>query len=608
MRGATRVKANEKCPEQHGYYSVRVLPFRPKRPSGWGGYNSRMIRFRMVWTLALSLIALPARAAETIRINHFVGAEAPRLGLTLVPGSGLGQIRLGLDPISHSAPLAGISAIPTAPQLAAPRSPLPLASPGLGAAAGSVLPEGNLRESLGDQVRTIGKIAPSDSSGLGTSRELGKLYSGERGGGIAVSVPEQRQSGALRRNGDGVYVIGRADAYDREVTRIVSKYKGRIDFSESTDVMDDAYAESYARVKILTNASRGATEVKDGHSAHIPMTLTWVDGVFAKGGKTVAVHTSRVFFHHAKNPQSEIEEGLRRVEHVIRDATWLFRPNGQAENRLGPLDEVVLGFDTRGYQEIKDYVKSQEAKINEAFPGRFRFVYLDEVAPVPQTIAGMRQAVNELILEHSNDGLLDVIEGVIYSRYTGLLLELKTAEYYYNKGYQILQGGRELFDASGRYITELDVVVRSPEGVAYLIEAKSARVSLTKQDVLDGKILYKLDTYQRNKARLEQADILGGPLNVVFSVDVGVPPADAPVAIRADYVKNQRKLMTFLRQQEKGLTKKYGFPVSFLFLYSVPGHDPVTPDEVAPSSSAQSAANGRQDEWRGGHRRHGGRR
>src|SRR6185369_4318692 len=114
-------------------------------------------------------------------------------------------------------------------------------------------------------------------------------------------------------------------------------------------------------------------------------------------------------------------------KHTIQDATFQFRPGGKAEQKLGDLDQVVLGFDTRGYKEIKDFIKGQEAEVRKQYGDRYKFVYLDEVAPVPQTIADMRTAVNDLIMKHKEDGLLEVIEGVIYSRYTGLLLELKTA-------------------------------------------------------------------------------------------------------------------------------------------------------------------------------------
>ncbi len=550
-----------------------------------------------IWALA-AFIALPLRAANEIKVTPFVGAEPIRLGITL-PGAQIGSLGQNLNAVPLIAPMAQFSAIPTLPNLPELQISQMAIAPNLGGVESTALHETGIRASLGEQVQAVNKLSESDASGVGSSLEFGKIYAGQRGGGSSVSVPRQSESTELRPNADGVMVMGRADAYDQEATRIVAKYKGKIDFSEATDVMDDAYAEAYARASIMAHESKGGTA--DEHSAHIPMTLTWTDGVIDKGGKKIAVHTTRVFFHHATNPQSEIEEGLRRVKKGIEDQVRLFAEGGKADNVIGPLDEVVLGFDTRGYKEIKDFIKGEEAKVNAAHGGRFRFVYLDEVAPAPKTIADMRNAVNALIQEHKNDGLLNVIEGVIYSRYTGLLLELKTAEYYFNNGYKILQGGRELFDAKGHYITELDVVVQSPQGVTYLVEAKSARVPLTKQDVMSDKIIYKLDTYKRNKARLEQKDILGGPLNVVFSVDVGVPPAAlqeedlGKSRTREQYIRNQTALMTFLRQKEKDLSKQYGFPVSFLFLYSVPGQDPALAAESAPSSTAQSSGgNGRK--------------
>jgi hypothetical protein len=571
-----------------------------------------------IWAALLSLASLPAWSADTITVKPFMGTEVPRLQVT-IPGAEIGLTRSQLNPIPLIVPmgeLAAIPFVPNIPQLSVAAMPAGLnallIAPSAGLGTGFAVPgqdaeklatQLDVTKALGANVENLTKLADADSSGIASSIELGNVFSGSRGGrrSASVSTPKSADLGIFRPNADGVTVMGRAEEYDRESTRIVKKYQGKIDFSEATDVMDDAYAEAYARATILEHESKKGTA--DAHSSHLPMTLTWVDGVVDQGDKKVAVHTSRVFFHHAKNPESEINEGIRRVKHTIADATYQFREGGKAESKLGQLDEVVLGFDTRGYKEIKDFIKTQEAEVRKQYGDRFRFVYLDEVAKVPQTIAEMRTAVNDLINEHREDGTLNVIEGVIYSRYTGLLLELKTAEYYYNKGYKILQGGRELFDANGHYITELDVVVRSPQGVTYLVEAKSARVPLTQKDVMDGKILYKLDTYQKNQKRLEENDIMGGPLNVVFSVDVGVPPADAPTEGREEYIKRQRQLMTFLRSSEKDLSAKYGFPVQFLFLYSTPGHDPVSPDEVGagPGSYQQDQARGDN----GRNRKHG---
>ncbi|MDE1976778.1 MAG: hypothetical protein KGI84_05920 [Elusimicrobia bacterium] len=139
------------------------------------------------------------------------------------------------------------------------------------------------------------------------------------------------------------------------------------------------------------------------------------------------------------------------------------------------MDEVVLGFGTRGYAEIKAHLQDVAKKLSSS-SRRIRFVYLDGVAPVPQGAQETRNALNVLIQRHEDDqGLFDLMGGLIHSRCTGLLLEMRTLLHYHNVGYQILQSGREFFDAKGFYVTELDAVVRSPEGKTILVEAKSAR-------------------------------------------------------------------------------------------------------------------------------------
>ncbi len=163
-----------------------------------------------------------------------------------------------------------------------------------------------------------------------------------------------------------------------------------------------------------------------------------------------------------------------------------------------------------------------------------------------------------MIKKYKHDGgLQKIIEGVTYSRYVGLLLELKTVEHYVDRGYDLVQSGHELFDEDGMYITELDLIVRSPEGKTSLVEAKSARVPLPFQEVLRDKILYKLATYQKHWAALEEA--AGGPIDeVVFSLDVGP----------------NTQLVGALRAKERMLSKKYGFSVRFLFIESSPQDRP----------------------------------
>ena len=286
------------------------------------------------------------------------------------------------------------------------------------------------------------------------------------------------------------------------------------------------------------------------------------------GKKKVAVHTHRVFFHHAQNPQSEISEGIRRVNGYIDEAEKMFAKGGKAERQLGQLDEVELVFDARGYQEIKDHLKLRGEKLAAATNGRITFKFIDDLAPLPKEQAAIRAKLNELAKIYNGEGLSKIYEGVIYSRYVGLLLELKTVEHYHKLGYKILQSGRELFDDKGMYVTELDVVVQSPEGKVLLVEAKSARVGLPEQEVLEDKVVYKLRTYQKHRAALEA--MIGHKIDqVVFSMDVAIDPDIDPSEVLP---KDQRKLdlMEFLRNNERAVSQRFGFPTTFLFLQSGP--------------------------------------
>ncbi len=380
--------------------------------------------------------------------------------------------------------------------------------------------------------------------------------------GLEPQSPPEERSGLIV-NDDGVAVSGKAAEYYQEVHRFIEEYKDKIDLTESLGVMDDSYADVWAKLKVIESVD--PHPVLDHHNEHLDETLTWVDGVANIGGKRTAIYTHRVFFHPAKNPQSEIQEGMRRVNGYLNETTRYFEKHGKAERALGPLDQVVLGFDTRGYKEIKDFIKTREKELQKTHGDRFRFVYLDEVANVPKNPTDMRAALNTLVARYKGDSLQKIIEGVIYSRYTGLLLELKTLEHYYKENYKILQSGREIFDENGHYVTELDAVVKSPEGVTYLVEAKSSRVLLPQERVLEGKILYKLDAYKKNQALLEKE--ISAPLNVVFSMDLGIPKdSDRKHGRGSERALRQKELMEFLKAQAPILSRRYGFPVSFLFI------------------------------------------
>lgn len=387
-------------------------------------------------------------------------------------------------------------------------------------------------------------------------RDGGSLFDGGRAAAAPVFII----------NDEGVKINDRAAIYYTEVRRMVAQYKGKIDLEESLDVMDDAYSDVLAKVSAVEAVAkgRGLEQV----NTHLEETLVFVDGVLDDGAKKVAVHTHRVFFHKSKEPKSEIAEGIRRVDGYLKDAEKMFAKGGKAEQQMGRIDEVELVFDARGYQEIKDHLKKRGEELSARSEGRIAFKFLDELAPLPKEQKDIRAKLNELAQKYNGDGLSKIYEGVIYSRYVGLLLELKTVEHYHKLGYKILQSGRELFDKNGMYISELDVVVESPDGKVSVVEAKSSRVGLPPEDVLEDKVAYKLRTYKKFKAELDA--MIGKKFDaVVFSMDVAIDPdIDRSEVLPKDARKLE--LIDFLRSKEAELSKEYGFPVSFLFIQSGP--------------------------------------
>lgn len=437
-------------------------------------------------------------------------------------------------------------------------------APVLTPAAGISLPSPAVAPVPVSETQAVESPTPTPQQSLERSSELLREASGDASGVQLGSALQQIYSGSRRSDGpaiaaesvvndEGVEVFGRAAEYYREVRRVVEAVKDKIDLSESLDVMDDSYADVWTKLKAI-EALAGERGV-ERENTHLEETLTWVDGVLKEKGRNTAIHTHRVYFHKANNPASEYEEGIRRVDGFIRHSESYFKRGGQAERALGRLDEVVLVFDTRGYDQIKTHLKIQSQEASRRSGGRLKFRYLDEMTAIPKTADETRAGLNKLTKKYKGKGLEKIIEGVVYSRYVGLLLELKTLEHYLAEGYTILQSGRELFDEKGLYITELDTVVRSPEGKVLLVEAKSARVKLNPNEVLRDKVERKLATYAKHRQLLEAG--VGRKLDgVVFSIDVG-PNED---------------LIPFLEAKRKSLSSRYGFPVTFLFLESTPAH------------------------------------
>ncbi len=400
-----------------------------------------------------------------------------------------------------------------------------------------------------------------DRSGLGAKASLDRFFLGES---------RESGEGPSRVNDEGVNVFGRAAAYYDEVRRLVEKLEGRLDLSESLDVMDDSYGDVWAKLKAVERVARSREIGQE--NTHLEETLTWVDAVLTDGKRKIAVNTHRVYFHHAKNPASEIAEGIRRVDRYVDDALRKFEKGGKAEAMLGPLDEVVLAFDAHGYPEIKAHLQERAAALPAPASGRVRFVFLDELIEAPKTPESMRAELNALVTKYRGKGLEKIIEGVIYSRYVGLVLELTALDHLLAGGWTILQSGREIFDREGHYSTELDVVGRSPKGKVTLVEAKSARVRLDVEEVLAEKVLPKLDTYSRDRVLIDEA--VGEPFEeVLFVFDVGGPSTLEEYGKLKKPTRSSEKaleLALYLKSQEAWLTKKYGFPVRFLFLKSGP--------------------------------------
>jgi hypothetical protein len=456
--------------------------------------------------------------------------------------------------IPLSAPLAAPPAAPVALSGLAGPLPLPAVAAALVplAAPASIKP----RPAALAELRASADPAASVNSGA--------RFDGGRAG--------PRNEAVFVVNDESVRIYGRAADYYAEVRRLVGLYQDKIDLSHSLHVMDDSYGDVVAKLSAIeaVAARRGVSQ----ENTHLEKSLMFVDGVLRDGGKKVAVHTMRVYFHQAANAQSEVREGIRRLDAALEDVLENFQPGGRAERSLGPLDAVELVVDARGYPEIREAILKRASKIRRETHGRVRLRVLDDLVAMPRGIEATRERLNQLVARYAEAGVGNIIEGVIYSRYVGLLLELKTLEHYHRLGYAILQSGRELFDEKGMYVSELDAVVKSPAGKVVLVEAKSARIPLDFDVLLESKITYKLETYRRAKKMLD--GMIGEPFDeVVFAMDFGMDedaqPRLAPNGrpVPGDLVR--LNAMARLKRLEPDLTNKCGFPVRFLFLRSEPG-------------------------------------
>ncbi|MFI5363883.1 MAG: hypothetical protein ACHQ49_18120 [Elusimicrobiota bacterium] len=544
--------------------------------------------------LAVVGFGLPAAAVE-VAVPH-IGIDA---ALSAAPAAFVGASLPGLSASFSAASLSAPALLPpsaalsaAAPAFSAPALAAPAAAPAL-AASPAAFPAAS------DAPRSVGTPALDALR----SEEASRGGSGARFDGQRAHAPSDA---ALTVNDEGVYIMGRAAAFYREIKRMAAVLAQHLDLRETLDVIDGTIAD--VRTKLLTiEAVAKDRKVADANT-HLEETLTWVDATLQDGDRKIAVHTYQVYFHPAPagplKATSEIDEGNRRVDAYLAQAAKYFVEGGDAEKAIGKLDEIDLAFDTRGYPAIKDHIRAKEAEFKATVGDRVRFVFVDEVTPPAETTAQIRADYNRLVEKYKNDrkGLQKILEGVMYSRYVGVLLELKTLEYYTNRHYKVLQSGRDFFGPDGKYITEFDAVVKSPRGDVLLVEAKSARVGLPIEEVMRDKVFYKLDIYKKNQGLIEK--MIGAPLKVVFSFDVG--GRDIGAAMEGELAwkdLRQKELMEYLKTQEPVLTEKYGFPVSFLFLNSHPGEDPMLFYKT-PIASPKSAGSGRKHGRNG--RRHSG--
>ena len=399
-------------------------------------------------------------------------------------------------------------------------------------------------------------------------QSLEEFYDGARGQAAKPVVPDQPSTEAkpkgFQKNRDGVWVGGRVLGQSQWIDKMYAELSPTIDLEDVMDVMDDAYDE--VRVKLHFAAKAAQDRQLEESSVHLEGTRNWVDAVLTDvDGSEIAVHTHRVYFHPGRgNAASEIAEGIRRVGKYLDKAKADFAKGGLAETDLErSFEKVQLNFDTRGYKEIADYIKSREKEFDSS---RFQFDYLTEPA---MKSADLRAEYNRLVVQfrEQEDGLMNIIDGVTYSRTVGVGHELNSHKQRIAAGLKITQAGRDFFGPNG-YITEFDALTEGPEGVT-LWEDKSTRVWMPLEKTMEETFLYKLRIYRDNRKLIE--DSTGGPLKVVFSVDVGGTSRIAAKKGLLVWVDERQKiLLEHLRKVGPELSKEFGFPVSFVFANSHP--------------------------------------
>ena len=562
--------------------------------------------------LALLVVALasssPAQNTQVSPISLTPSLGGASGASVLAPG-GLGSApsALSLTPMLSLTPTLSVI---SAPSLAEPASFAPAKISGAAGTPVALTPVFKAPATPGLPVaKTVdgaltpaAKVAPAlEALDLSAESRHGKDRGNRRDGGSMFDGSRQRaqqpvaqgQNGRKGENGsgfiknaDGVWVGGRVAEQALWINGMHAELSAQgIDLSDVMDVMDDAYDE--ARVKLGSAEKAAQTRNLEASSVHLEGTRNWVDAVLQDtDGRYIAVHTHRVYFHPAHgNPASEIAEGIRRASKYLDKVKEDFAPGGLAEHELDTeFKQVELSFDTRGYKEIETALRAKEKEFHELFPGRFHFRYITE--PKMESKA-LRAEYNRLVEQFMDqkDGLMNIIDGVTYSREVGVGHELNSHKKRLAMGLKITQAGRDFFGKKvlpdGRiveeYKTEFDAVTEKAgadgKKDVTLWEDKSARVWMPIDKMMEDTFLYKLRIYRENRALIEES--LGAPLKVAFSVDVGGSmrrAAKQGVLVWQD--PRSMDLMEHLKSVQDKLSKEYGFPVSFIFVNSHPGESP----------------------------------
>jgi hypothetical protein len=541
---------------------------------------------RIAPSAGLGSPAAPAAISATLAPSLSGVAAAPSISLSAAPSLS----------IQAAAPLAAAPAF-AAPALAAPSiAPALAPAPALAAAAA---PAGSVvlgaAPAAAEAPRASAPALDVLAEAAASRGDSGRRFDGRRAAAPVSAAPQGGRNGrgqqpTFIKNADGVWVGGRVAEQAIWINKMVAELSPKIDLSGVTDVMDDAYDE--ARVKLRSVEKAAADRKLAASSVHLEGTRNWIDAILTdEADHHIAVHTHRVYFHPApNNPASEIAEGIRRVDKYLEKAKGDFGPGGLAEQEYKqPFDQVELNFDTRGYHEIADHIKTREAEFRKEFGDRFKFNYFTEPKMESKKL---RAEYNRLVERYMDqpEGLMGILDGVTYSREVGVGHELNSHKKRLAMGLKVVQAGRDFFGKKvlpdGRiveeYKTEFDAVTEpvadaakpSKDRDTVLWEDKSTRVWMTLEKTMEETFLYKLRIYRENRAIIEES-LGGAPLKVAFSVDVGgLNRRAAKQGVKVWKDVRQKELMEHLQKVAPELSKEYGFPVSFIFVNSHPNEDP----------------------------------